>query len=274
MLQRSPAMSEGNPLGRRPTVGQRLAWIVRTAARDIAAARSTLLVVFVFRFFYFVRLGGRLRTIDADQAAPVTVRHNLRSLTRKLDRMRLLIDPLAMLEHVTREARILVIGPRNEWDLLLLYRAGFDFSRCTGLDLISYSPRIVLGDMHAMPFADGEFDVVLCGWTLSYSADPALAAREISRVCRDGGVLGLAVEYFDGGEQDERDATGGYLIQDSRLAERVNSVNQLLDLFPGHGSVYFSHDAPLRRSAPRAQPPSNCAVLFAKAASIALSATV
>jgi len=239
-----------------------LSRLAKMAWRDITRSEIVLAHVFLLRLFYFQRLRRSFRTTDTEKAFPVTVQHNLKSLRKRLNRMLLLISPLSVLEKVDSGSRILVIGPRNEWDLLLLHKSGFSFSRCTGLDLISYSPRIVLGDMHVIPFADGEFDVVLCGWTLSYSADPQLACREIARVCRKGGTIGVAVEYFLGDEQAERQATGGYVIQDSRLERRINSVGQILELFPDRGALFFSHDAPLKRTVPGDSLPSNCAVLF------------
>ena len=240
----------------------RLLSLGRMVKRDILHSEIVLYSVFFARFFYFCKLKKSLRTLDSPSAFPVTISHNLRSLSKPLNRMALLIEPLSVLEQVGNNSRILVIGPRNEWDIFQLVRSGFRFDRCTGLDLISYSPSVRLGDMHNIPFEDEEFDVVLCGWTLSYSAHPQKACDEISRVCRKGGLIGMAVEYFSGDEEDERVSTGGYTIQDERLAERINSVDQILSLFPDRGDVYFSHDAPLRRSAPKHESRSNVATIF------------
>ena len=229
---------------------------------DVGRAELVLALRMWLRLFWYCMVLRRLKTLDSEQAFATTLSHNLKSLSKKMNRMLLLIRPLSVLEQVGKDARILVIGPRNEWDLYLLHKHGFEFNHCTGLDLISYSPRIQLGDMHAMPFADGQFDVVLCGWTLSYSAEPAQACREIARVCRRGGAIGIGVEYFVGDAEAERLANGGYLIQDERLDRRINSVAQVLALFPGAGALYFSHDAPLKRSLPAQDPPSNCALIF------------
>jgi SAM-dependent methyltransferase len=242
--------------------------LARMIFRDIRRTESFLALIFFLRFFYFCKLARRLRTMNSENAFPVTIDHNMKSIGKKLNRMLLLIKPLSVLEQVDKQARILVVGPRNEWDLYLLRQNGFSFENCVGLDIISYSPKIVLGDMHKMPFTDGEFDVVLCGWTLSYSAEPRLACSELSRVCRNSGVVGISVEYFVGDAYAEREANGGYVIQDSRLQQRVNSTAQLLELFPSHGEVYFDHDAPLKRSVALGVMPSNCAVIFQKSSVI------
>src|SRR3990172_2012251 len=121
------------------------------------------------RFYYYVKIKKRLRTTQSDHAFSMTVQHNLRNLKGWNNRMLLLINPSVVLEKVTRKSSVLIIGPRTEHDLLILM--GYGFTNVRGLDLISYSPRIDLGDMHAMPYADNSWDVVMSGWALSYSAN-------------------------------------------------------------------------------------------------------
>ena len=48
-------------------------------------------------------------------------------------------------------------------------------------------------DAEALDLGDAEFDVALCGLGLMYLPDPALAVRELCRVVRPGGRVGLAV---------------------------------------------------------------------------------
>jgi hypothetical protein len=179
--------------------------------------------------------------------------------------MELLIRPLSVIESVDKNSKVLVIGPRNEYDLLLLAAHGFAFPQVRGLDLISYSPKVDLEDMHAMSYPDSSWDVVLCGWTLSYSATPQKAAGEMLRVVRNGGVIGVAVEYSTLSDEDAT-ALEGYVIQDkNRLPERLNSVEQCLQLFRPHvKDIFFRHDAPLKKSHTRSgyTTPSNVAVLF------------
>ena len=46
-----------------------------------------------------------------------------------------------------------------------------------------------VGDVHALPFGDGEFDVVHAHQVLQHVADPVTALREMARVTKPGGVV-------------------------------------------------------------------------------------
>jgi SAM-dependent methyltransferase len=48
---------------------------------------------------------------------------------------------------------------------------------------------LVVGDVHALPFPDGSFDVVHAHQVLQHVADPVRALAEMRRVCRPGGVV-------------------------------------------------------------------------------------
>lgn len=199
------------------------------------------------RFLWFVKVKKALRTVSSHGAFPVTINHNLKSIANfRSSRMSLLIDPLAVIETVDPQSRILVIGCRNELDLLMLFAKGFSTRKVRGLDLISYSPFVDCGDMHSLPYSGDSFDVVICGWTLSYSRQPGVAASEMKRVCRRGGVIAVAVEYC--ADVAGVDSLLGYSISDGTGRE-LNSVLDLQELFSVHeGQVVFRHDAPARRS--------------------------
>jgi ubiquinone/menaquinone biosynthesis C-methylase UbiE len=47
----------------------------------------------------------------------------------------------------------------------------------------------VLGDVQALPFANGEFDCVIAGWVLYHVADRDRAISECARVLRPGGLF-------------------------------------------------------------------------------------
>lgn len=48
-----------------------------------------------------------------------------------------------------------------------------------------------VGDVHALTFGDGAFDVVHAHQVLQHVADPVLALREMRRVCRPGGIVAV-----------------------------------------------------------------------------------
>jgi ubiquinone/menaquinone biosynthesis C-methylase UbiE len=52
--------------------------------------------------------------------------------------------------------------------------------------------RTEVADAQALPFGDGEFDVVMSTIGAMFAPDQEAVAREITRVCRSGGRIGLA----------------------------------------------------------------------------------
>jgi SAM-dependent methyltransferase len=58
--------------------------------------------------------------------------------------------------------------------------------------------ELLMGDASALPFRASTFDRVLSTFGVIYAPDPALAAQEMARVCRSGGVIGLTSWVPDG----------------------------------------------------------------------------
>jgi SAM-dependent methyltransferase len=54
------------------------------------------------------------------------------------------------------------------------------------------TPTFQEADAEALPFADASFDVVLSIFGVMFTPDQAQAARELARVCKPGGRIGLA----------------------------------------------------------------------------------
>jgi SAM-dependent methyltransferase len=239
----------------------------RAIRRVNLAIEPTLRHAWVYlRAVYFIRMRRRLRTLDSHDAVRTNIMHNVKSIYGANNRMNLLLYPLAVIETLNADSKILVIGPRNENDLYSLFGLGFKLTNVRGLDLISYSPYIELGDMHAIPFPDDSFDAVICGWTLSYSTNPAKAAKEMIRVARPGGLMAIGLEYSRLSPQDERTLVGYEIQELDKVGGRINSTTQIRELFADNvDTVFFEHDAPRKvsHSAERLVPDvSNVALIF------------
>lgn len=193
------------------------------------------------RFLYFTRVRDRLRTLArGDSVAENTISHNLKGM-RDLSVVRsdALVKPLSVIECLDAKSKVLCVGPRTEGELYNLAAHGFSLANIRGLDLISYSPMIDLGDMHAMPYPEETWDAVVCGWVLAYSDAKQRAADELVRVCKDGGVIAVGVEYNPRSVETvarERGYVPGSV-------ERITTLAQLLSLFEGSiDHVYFSQE--------------------------------
>ncbi len=55
--------------------------------------------------------------------------------------------------------------------------------------LKSYRPRFVVADMSQLPFADGSFDCITCGYVLEHLPDARLGLAELSRVMSPGAKM-------------------------------------------------------------------------------------
>lgn len=106
-----------------------------------------------------------------------------------------LMAVLRCIDDLSTKPRILVIGPRNEAELLLLHLYRFPFGDIEAIDIFSYSPLVKLQDMHEIDFPDDSFDVVYSAWTLPYAYDIKKVVKEIRRVLRPGGVVALGYSH-------------------------------------------------------------------------------
>ena len=186
------------------------------------------------------------RFFEGKDGSPIienAIEHNYKGLIGKVSLMRPLILAMALrsISWVTnriKNLRVLTVGPRTEAEIFMLAACGFDPSNIRGLDLISYSGFIDVGDMHNMPYEDNSFDVVILGWVLAYSDDPALAAKEVIRVAAPDAIVAVGCEYTPYTEEELKE-------QGSLVAHggKYNSVDDILNLFGEDvARVYFQDD--------------------------------
>ncbi len=189
---------------------------------------------------------------------PHVLWHNLKMLrgTEASGRPRILINPLMTISRVSRnykDYKVLSIGPRSEEEIFCLMACGFKPDNITGVDLLSYSDFIELGDMHELPYEDNAFDIVIAGWVLAYSSDNQKAADEILRVVKPGGyvAVGCRTETFEPvwEEAIKRavNCIGGVPCKSieegkEKIVSRYWFISQLAQLFiKGMAKLYFEH---------------------------------
>jgi SAM-dependent methyltransferase len=201
-------------------------------------------IVFKLRFWYFVYIRRQIRIFENDQAV-IANKYSTDMLKRGVTSNRPLkfICPLSVVEVVNKKGKTLSIGCRFETELLFLAAYGFDPKGIRGLDMISYSSWIDLGNMHKMTYTDNSFDTVTMGWLISYSETPELAAREIVRILKPGGVVAMAVSYYPKDYIKKALETGKYVANPET---RIQTTEGLLKIFGDSvDQVYFRHQPPV-----------------------------
>lgn len=207
---------------------------------------------------YFIERCHQLRIWDGDKAnlakiAPgrTAIEHNLEGLHDIYGCRGLrIIRPLSVIETYRPlsdmparggwfdldylcDAKILDIGPRTEGELFMLMGHGFLPENIRGLDLISYSPLVDVGDMHSMPYDDDTFDITIASCVLVYSENPKLACDEIVRVTKDRGLICIC--------QDTIPRAGEHAV--AALGKQLLWADDYLELFEDRvGRVFYRHE--------------------------------
>ena len=191
-----------------------------------------------------------IRSLDGDIPAGVenVVKYNIEGVTGmwSLNRPSFLINPLVCSQYFNRHAgslEVLSIGPRTEAEIFALIAAGFNPKRIRGMDIISYSPFIELGDMHDIPYEDGSFDVIFLGWVLAYSTDNKLAVSEVLRVARPNAFIAVGCEYNPKtNEELAKELEGKVTSKTGDDVTRFESTDQILELFEGSVDTILYRD--------------------------------
>jgi SAM-dependent methyltransferase len=213
-----------------------------TPMLDLLKVESINRLAFRLRFFFYVRIRRQVR-VYSDERAVINQAYSNLMLQRGVtsDRPLRLIRPLSVIDGIDkRRAKVLSIGCRYETELL--YLIGYGFRNVRGLDMISYSPWVDLGNMHSLAYPANSWDAVLLGWVISYSEQPQLAASEVARVTRNGGLIAVGVSYYPPAQLEEAERKGTII---GKKEGRIQTVDAILRLFdPFVNRVYYSHDAP------------------------------
>lgn len=167
--------------------------------RNILLQPLPLYVWFRLRWYWYGMRKTSMRVFGhngggSEHIAKNVIPYNLKKI-RGYDRSRTerLISLLRSVHGIVpSQARVLVIGPRNEMELLLFRLYGFKSNNISAIDLFSYTPLIDVMDMHDIKFPDDTFDITYSAYTLRYSDRVDVACREITRCTKDGGLVAVS----------------------------------------------------------------------------------
>lgn len=135
--------------------------------------------------------------------------------------------PLNSIDYINFEKdKILSVGPRNEGELYQITSLGFQWKNIYGIDLLSYSNLIKLGDIHKTDYEDNFFNIILCGWVLTYSTNYEKILDELLRIIKNRGIISIGFSYNPN--------ENNLIYSTSQILKKYkNSVSQ----------IYFNFDA-------------------------------
>lgn len=134
-----------------------------------------------------------------------------------------------------RNKKCLSVGGRTEGELFSLVSYGAKMKDITGVDLQTYSPLIVPGDVTSLPFDDSQFDCIVAGWVIHYVTNQEKAISEIVRVLKPNGYLALAISWYPEGHM--------YTNGDFAAGKNIKNSEELLKLFePYDYTLIFDYD--------------------------------
>jgi hypothetical protein len=133
--------------------------------------------------------------------------NRFRKFSGSRDRLIQQIAKIAKNWHLNCET-VVSIGCRDERELVTiesLLRA----SNIIGVDLFTGTGRIMIADMHDLPFDDDYFDVSVAIHSMEHSFDPHKSLGQMHRVTKKGGLIAIEVPIgFEVTEFDRYDYKG------------------------------------------------------------------
>lgn len=139
--------------------------------------------------FLIVLIGLRSSSLENVLHAEYSKTHFHKYLSFK-GRVNFLVNLVgSLLGKDRRKLKLLSVGPRFESELYGYRGLGLRWKNIGAIDTYSYSPRIRVGNMHNIDYPNEHFNIVVCGWTLAYSNNPAAALGEFARILSSNGLL-------------------------------------------------------------------------------------
>jgi ubiquinone/menaquinone biosynthesis C-methylase UbiE len=102
-------------------------------------------------------------------------------------------------------------------------------ARASAAEARADNVRFEVGDVHKLPYPDGAFDAVFAQAMLMHVPDPLLPLKEMRRVLRPGGIIGIA----------DADLAGEYTVPETPLMREAEALALRVRQFMG-GSPFYA----------------------------------
>ncbi len=220
--------------------------------------RTLIVLVRFFVLFKILKKGRKFKNTEENLNDHITIKrdnkklgvddHNLHYSENLLNfkktygqfngqKTKIITSPLVSIDYLDfNNAKVLSVGPRNEGELYYLRSLGFKWSNIHSIDLLSYSSKIELGDIHKSNYEDSSFDVIICGWVLSYSNNFKKILEEMYRISRNKAIISIGYTFTP--EQLDK-------VRIFKSRENVLDTNKQIIDFYGNKikTIYFNYDA-------------------------------
>lgn len=100
----------------------------------------------------------------------------------------------------------------------------------------------IVGDIHALPIGDNEYDCVFCTGTLEHVADPWQAVKELYRVTRPGGIIHIDVPFIQSYHADPTDYWRFTLEGLRLLCKQFEEIEAGVHIGPSCGLVWIARE--------------------------------
>ncbi len=180
--------------------------------------RTTIVIIrFIFLFHirkkikYYIdpnkKIDDHIIVPREDGSKKTVITHNMRFIENFFDfrktfrrfngsKTKQISFPLMSIDYLNFERdKVLSVGPRNEGELFQIRSMGFKWQNIYGIDLLSYSNLVTLGDIHNSKYMDNFFNVIICGWVITYSTNYEKILDELLRIVKNKGIISIGFSY-------------------------------------------------------------------------------
>lgn len=99
-------------------------------------------------------------------------------------------------------------------------------------------PKIHVGNMHSAPFKSDNFDIIVCGWTIAYSANPEVAFGEFFRLLKQQGKIVITWDLPDSYEVKDPSSLTLSRKEDLDRIDTLLPDNLILETISSNFTVY------------------------------------